>query len=260
MITKAIILAGGYGTRISELTHSIPKPMIKIGERPILWHIMKYYHSFGVKDFIICGGYKIEVINKFFDDYRYMIEDFEIDFANDTTRLLTSKTEDWKVTILNTGTDTMTGGRLVRTRHLLEKGENVFMTYGDGLSSIDLVKLSDHHFNAKKLVTVSAVIPSARFGAISYDQKTGEVNKFQEKPKGDGMMINGGFFVVNEEALKFVKNDDEPWENAPMQRLTSANQLSAYTHTDFWKPMDTKRDLDEFNSIWATGKAPWKRW
>lgn len=260
MIRKAVILAGGFGTRISEYTAELPKPMLTIGTKPILWHIMKYYHTFGVKEFIICGGYKIEEINKFFHNYHFSIEDYSYNFEEKQSIALTARAEDWRVHVINTGDNTMTGGRLKRISDYIDENEDFFMTYGDGLSDVDLELLYQHHTKNRKKVTVTAVSPVARFGSLEVNPKSGAVTSFREKPPGDGLTINGGFFILNKNALESVSCDQESWEEEPMQRLTKQGELTAYQHTGFWQPMDTKRDRDNLIEQWNNGDAKWKIW
>jgi glucose-1-phosphate cytidylyltransferase len=256
---KVVILAGGYGTRISEESHLRPKPMIEIGERPILWHIMKIYSSFGFNDFIICLGYKGYYIKEYFEHYFLHESDISFDFRNDNQRIIHyHKAEPWKVTLVNTGQDTMTGGRVKRIKNYIQD-EPFMLTYGDGVSNINIKNLVDFHKLHGRIATVSSVQPSGRFGALDIEENN-KVNGFQEKPKGDGSWINAGFFVLQPEVLDYLEDDSTIFEQKPLQNLAINDELMAFRHDGFWQPMDTLRDRTYLESLWKTGKAPWKIW
>ena len=252
-----VILAGGKGTRITEESVHRPKPMIEIGGTPILVHIMRLYGSWGFKRFIICAGYKADFIKQYFVNFTWTGGDIEIDTSSGEVRRIGSHPEDWRVSIVDTGTETMTGGRLRQIRHLLTPGKPFCMTYGDGLSDVDLRSLVEGHVKAGKLCTVTAVAPPGRFGALVLDGD--HVRAFEEKPRGDGSLINGGFFVLQPESLDLVDGDPTSWEKEPMERLVALNQLRAFRHDGFWQPMDTLRDKNLLEDLWASGRAPWKR-
>lgn len=256
---KVVILAGGYGTRISEESHLRPKPMIEIGGRPILWHIMKIYSSYGFNDFIICLGYKGYYIKEYFAHYYLHESDVTFDFQNNNQYVTHEHTaEPWKVTLVNTGIDTMTGGRLKRVQKYL--GNEPFMlTYGDGVGSVDLGKLLESHRKHGKVATVTSVQPGGRFGALDLGQDN-QVNGFQEKPKGDGAWINAGFFVFGPEIFDHIAGDSTILEREPLERLASNKELMAFKHDGFWQPMDTLRDKNYLEDLWKEGKAPWKLW
>ena len=253
-----VILAGGRGTRITEESAHRPKPMIEIGGRPILWHLMRYFASWGSRHFIICAGYKADVIKQFFVDYAWTAGDVEVDTRSGQVRRIGTHPDQWTVSIIDTGLDTMTGGRLRRIQPLLPQGVPCFMTYGDGLSDIDLEALIQCHAAGGRLATVTAVTPPGRFGALVLSGNT--VESFEEKPRGDGAFINGGFFVLQREAIDRVDGDSTSWEREPMERLVSEGQLSAFRHGGFWHPMDTLRDKNYLEEQWAQGGAKWKRW
>jgi glucose-1-phosphate cytidylyltransferase len=254
---KAVILAGGRGTRISEESHLRPKPMIEIGGRPILWHIMKLYSAAGIDDFVICLGYKGYVVKEYFANYFLHMSSVTFDMANNKMQIHQANAEPWRVTLLDTGDETMTGGRLKRAGEHLQD-EDFCFTYGDGLCDIDLKKVIAFHRESKKLVTVTAVQPPGRFGALSVEG--GGIAVFEEKPKGDGVWINGGFFVAQREVLNRIKGDETIWEQEPMQGLASEGQLAAVQHRGFWQAMDTMRDKAYLEELWASGNAPWKTW
>lgn len=256
---KAVILAGGFGTRISEETHLKPKPMIEVGGRPLLWHIMKTYSHYGIKDFIVCCGYKGEIIKEYFSNYSLLTSDVTIDMSNNNIDIHHRKTEPWKVTLVDTGEDTATGGRLKRVSKYLVKEKEFCFTYGDGLSDINLAALIKFHKKHKKLATLTAVTPPARFGAIDL-KKNNQVLKFIEKPKGSGSFINGGYFVLSPRCIDFIENDFMPWETNPLNKLVKKKELMAYKHKGFWQPMDTLREKLLLQSLWDSGKAPWKKW
>lgn len=255
---KAVILAGGLGTRISEETHLKPKPMIEIGGRPILWHIMKTYSAYGVNDFVICCGYKGYLIKEYFANYFLHMSDVTFDMANNQMKVHQQKAEPWKVTLVDTGEDTLTGGRLKRVTDYIQNEDAFCFTYGDGVSNVDIRTLIEFHRQHGKLATVTAVQPPGRYGALerSGDQVTG----FAEKPRGDGGLINGGFFVLSPRCLGFIEGDHSSWEGAPLTRLAKMGEMMAYEHNGFWQPMDTLRDKNHLEELWASGKAPWKIW
>ncbi|AOW17540.1 glucose-1-phosphate cytidylyltransferase [Polaribacter vadi] len=255
---KVVILAGGFGTRLSEETASIPKPMVKIGDKPIIWHIMKHYSSYGFNDFVILGGYKSYVIKEYFANYYLHQSDVEFDMTNNTMTTLDSKTEDWKVTVLDTGLHTMTGGRIKRAAKYLD--EPFMLTYGDGVSNVNIGKLVDFHKSHSQKVTMTCVQPEGRFGAVDINVESNVINSFMEKPKGDGAWINGGFFVCDPIVFDYLENDATIFERSPLENIANDKLLAAYKHTGFWKPMDTLRDKNELESKWADNKAPWKTW
>ena len=255
---KAVILAGGLGTRISEETHLKPKPMIEIGGRPILWHIMKLYSAHGVNEFIICCGYKGYVIKEYFANYFLHMSDVTFDMTNNTMAVHQQNAEPWKVTLVDTGDDTLTGGRLKRVTDYVKDEEAFCFTYGDGVSDVDIGATIRFHQQHAKLATVTAVQPPGRYGALerSGDQVTG----FVEKPRGDGGLINGGFFVLSPKCLELIDGDQSSWESAPLAQLAKTNQMMAFEHRGFWQPMDTLRDKNLLEELWDSGKAPWKIW
>lgn len=255
---KVVILAGGLGTRLSEETDLRPKPMVEIGGKPILWHIMKIYSHYGFNDFIICLGYKGYIIKEYFANYFLHQSDVTIDLQNNSIKTLDSKAEPWKVTLVDTGLNTMTGGRIKRIEKFI--GNRPFMlTYGDGVGSVDIKKLVAFHKKSRKHVTITAVQPAGRFGAMTLD-RSDTVLSFLEKPKGDGAWINGGFFVIEPEVFKYLKDDETIWEREPLERLSKNRQLTAFKHTGFWRPMDTLRDKRDLDEMWNSGKAEWKTW
>lgn len=256
---KAVILAGGYGTRISEENGVRPKPMVEIGGKPILWHIMKIYSHHGIKDFIICCGYKSEVIKNYFTNYLPHQSDITVHLAERRVEIHNGDKEDWKVTLVETGEKTMTGGRLKRVQSYLGN-ETFCMTYGDGVSDVNITKLIEFHRKQKPLATVTAVESPGRFGAFTLEKGQTKVTKFREKPIEEGAWINGGFFVLEPEVMKYIEGDETVWEREPMQKLAEEGKLSAFRHTDFWHPMDTLRDKNILEDIWAKGSAPWKIW
>lgn len=255
---KAVILAGGLGTRISEETHLKPKPMIEIGGRPILWHILKIYSQHGVNDFIICCGYMGYVIKEYFANYFLHMSDVTFDMRNNEMFVHRKNVEDWKVTLVDTGTSTSTGGRLRRVAEYLDPSEPFCFTYGDGVSDIDISALIEHHNSSGKLATVTAVTPPGRYGALETFE--GKVNSFVEKPRGDGAKINGGFFVLSTKVIELVADDSTSWEGKPLKSLAEMGELSAYTHDGFWQPMDTLREKKMLQKLWDDGIAPWKTW
>jgi glucose-1-phosphate cytidylyltransferase len=255
---KAVILAGGLGTRIAEESHLRPKPMIEIGGMPIIWHIMKLYSYYDVNEFIICCGYKGYIIKEYFANYFLHMSDVTFDIANNQMEVHQRKAEPWKVTLVNTGADTMTGGRLKRIADYVRNEDAFCFTYGDGVSDVDIQALIAFHRAHGRLATVTAVQAPGRYGAI--EQVGNEVTGFIEKPRGDGGLINGGFFVLSPKCLDLIDNDDSSWEGEPLARLTAQRQLIAYDHLGFWLPMDTLRDKNQLEELWASGRAPWKRW
>ena len=254
---KGVILAGGFGTRLSEETAVRPKPMVEIGGRPILWHIMKIYAHYGVRDFIVCLGYKGYLIKEYFANYYRHTSDITVDTHTGEVQIHRPSEDAWRVTLVETGLDTMTGGRIRRIRSYLDD-EDFFLTYGDGVAAIDLHDLAKVHREARRLATVTAVAPPGRFGALEIDG--GLVRRFSEKPKGDGAFINGGFFVLSPKVIDYIHADDTVWEREPMERLASEGQLTAYRHRGFWQAMDTLRDLRQLETMWASGSPPWKVW
>ena len=254
---KAVILAGGLGTRLSEETGSRPKPMVEIGGQPILWHIMQIFSAHGVKDFVICLGYKGYVIKEFFLNYRLHLSDVTIDIGKGDLEFHRSAAEDWRISLVETGEETMTGGRLKRVRDFIGD-DDFFMTYGDGVADVDLSALLSFHKAHGKLATLTAVAPPGRFGALELDGAM--VRNFREKPAGDGAMINGGFFVLSPKVLDYVAGDGTVWENEPLERLAREGELVAYAHHGFWQAMDTLRDKNHLNVLWANKTAPWKSW
>jgi glucose-1-phosphate cytidylyltransferase len=257
MVSKAVILAGGLGTRLGEETQTMPKPMVSIGDSPILWHIMKLYSAHGINEFVVCLGYKGYAIKEYFANYFLHRADITFDIAKNSLEVHSGRAEPWKITLIETGPDTMTGGRLKRVRDYIN-GETFCMTYGDGLADIDIGKLVAFHKQQGRDATVTAVRPPGRFGALEVEGAT--VQGFREKPLGDGAWINGGFFVLEPKALDLVVGDDTTWEREPMEALARTGQLAAYRHEGFWQPMDTLRDRNHLQSLWDAGKAPWKVW
>lgn len=256
---KVVILAGGLGTRISEESHLKPKPMIEIGDAPILWHIMKYYSSYGFNEFIICCGYKGYVIKEYFADYYLHRSDITFDFANNNEMIIHNNVaEPWKVTVIDTGLHTMTGGRLKRVQKYIVD-ETCMMTYGDGVSDIDLHKLLEFHRQHGKLATLTAIQPGGRFGVLDIDEDQ-TVRQFSEKAKEDGGWINAGFMVLEPEAFSYIEGDDTYFEKEPLENLALEGKLTAYRHEGFWKCMDTMRDKGMLDELWNSGQAPWKRW
>lgn len=256
---KVVILAGGLGTRLSEETDVRPKPMVEIGGMPILWHIMKLYSAYGVNDFIICLGYKGYAIKEFFYHYFLHNSDVTVDTSLGTLEVHKSKSESWKVTLVDTGRDTPTGGRLKRVEKFLAGEETFCLTYGDGLADIDINELLRFHRFSGRTATVTAVRPPGRFGALVLENH-GMVKALQEKPLGDGSWINGGFFVLNSAIFSLLEGSDTAWELEPLTTLVESNQLAAYLHHGFWQPMDTLREKIHLNALWDDGKAPWKVW
>lgn len=256
---KVVILAGGFGTRLSEETAVRPKPMVEIGQHPVLWHIMKIYSAFGLNDFVVCCGYKSHIIKEWFNNYCLQASDVTFDMRSRKLEYLNSKAEPWRVTLIDTGADTMTGGRIKRIQPYLD-GETFCMTYGDGVSDIDISRSIDFHSKAGTLATMTAVQPEGRFGAFMLGEGSNRVEHFREKPKGDGAWANGGFFVLEPGIFDYIEGDSTIWEAEPLTRLAADGQLAAYRHSGFWLPMDTLRDKMVLEEMWSSGKAPWKRW
>jgi len=255
---KAVILAGGLGTRISEETDLKPKPMISIGGMPILWHIMKMYSHYGINEFIVCCGYKGYVIKEYFANYFLHMSDVTFDMSQNRMTVHNQKAEPWKVTLVDTGDDTMTGGRLKRVASYLQDEDIFCLTYGDGLSDVNITELIAFHKAQQVKATVTAVLPPGRFGAL--DVAGNRVNSFREKPQGDGANVNGGFFVLSKKVIDYISGDKTIWERGPIERLAKEGDLAAYQHSGFWQPMDTLRDKIHLEELWQSGKAPWKVW
>lgn len=256
---KAVILAGGLGTRISEETHLKPKPMVEIGGKPILWHIMKIYSAYGVNDFIICCGYRGYMIKEYFANYFLHMSDVTFDIQNNNMEIHQSYSEPWRITLVDTGENTMTGGRLKRVRDYLRDEELFCFTYGDGVGDINITKLIGLHKKQGVEATMTAVRPPGRFGTLKITDKN-NVASFEEKPVGDGGWINGGFFVLSPKVIDRIKSDNTSWEDEPLESLANDGQLSAYKHNGFWQPMDTLREKNLLEDLWNTEKAPWKIW
>lgn len=255
---KAVILAGGLGTRISEETHLKPKPMIEIGGKPILWHIMKLYSAHGINNFIVCCGYKGYVIKEYFANYFLHMSDVTFDMENNEMQVHQRKAEPWRVTLVDTGEETLTGGRLKRVTDYVKDEDAFCFTYGDGVADVNISALVDFHYKHGKLATVTAVQPPGRYGALNMNEKM--VKSFTEKPKGDGGWINGGYFVLSPKCLKYVHNDLSSWEGDPLIKLAADGQLMAFEHSGFWQPMDTLREKNQLEDLWQSGQAPWKVW
>jgi len=255
---KAVILAGGLGTRLSEETSDRPKPMVEIGGKPILWHIMKMYSHYGINDFIICCGYKGYVIKEYFANYFLHMSDVTFDMRSNVMNVHHKRAEPWSVTLVDTGDDSMTGGRLKRVGSYIQSEEAFCFTYGDGVGDIDIGATLDFHRSHGKLATMTATYPPGRFGALDIENK--QVIHFKEKPKGDGAMINGGFFILSPKVLSYLKSDATVWEQEPLMGLANDGQLMAHEHHGFWQPMDTLRDKNLLEHLWVSGVAPWKKW
>ncbi len=255
---KAVILAGGLGTRISEETELKPKPMIEIGGKPILWHIMKLYSSYGVNDFIICCGYKGFVIKEYFANYFLHQSDITFDMQNNKMHVHNKRAESWQVTLVDTGESSMTGGRIAAIKDYVKDDEMFCLTYGDGLSDINISELIKFHKNHSKLATISAVAPPGRFGSLKIENE--QVKSFLEKPKGDGGLINGGFFVLSPKVIDKITGPNCIWEKEPLEELSLEGELMSFVHNGFWQPMDTLRDKLYLESLWRDAEAPWKRW
>lgn len=255
---KAVILAGGLGTRLSEETLIRPKPMVEIGGKPILWHILKIYSHHGVNDFVICCGYKGYIIKEYFANYFLHMSDVTFDMRNNRMEVHHKRAEPWRVTVVDTGEDSMTGGRLRQVAEYVKDDTAFCMTYGDGVSDVDISAAIEFHKSHGKAATLTATYPQGRFGALSIEGQ--QVKQFMEKPKGDGALINGGFFVLSPSVLNYLDSDATAWEQQPLQRLAAEDQLMAFTHNGFWQPMDTLRDKTYLEELWASGQAPWKTW
>lgn len=255
---KAVILAGGLGTRMTEETVNTPKPMVQIGGKPILWHIMKLYSYHGINEFIICCGYKGHLIKEYFANYYLHMSDITFNIQENKMEVHSERAEPWLVTLVDTGEETMTGGRLKRLKNYLKDQESFCFTYGDGVGNIDIKKAIKFHNDNKKMATITTVLPVGRFGAVV--TKDNMVTQFIEKPRGDGGRVNGGFFVLSPKILDYIEGDQTIWERAPMERLAKEGQMVAFEHEGFWQSMDTLRDKIYLEELWASGKAPWKIW
>jgi glucose-1-phosphate cytidylyltransferase len=255
---KAVILAGGLGTRISEETHLKPKPMIEIGGRPILWHIMKMYSAHGVNDFVICCGYKGYLIKEYFANYFLHMSDVTFDMTNNRMEVHQQKAEPWRVTLVDTGEDTLTGGRLKRVAEYIKDDDAFCFTYGDGVSDVNIGVSIEFHRQHGKLATVTAVLPPGRYGAL--ERSGNRVTGFVEKPRGDGGLINGGFFVLSPKCLDLIESDQTSWEGVPLTKLSASGEMMAFEHHGFWQPMDTLREKNLLEELWASSKPPWKCW
>lgn len=255
---KVVILAGGYGTRLSEETEIKPKPMVEIGGFPIVWHIMKLYSFYGFNDFLLCLGYKGYVIKEYFVNYVIHNSDLYIDISNNKIEILNANNDNWKVTLVDTGLDTMTGGRILRVKDYLGGG-TFMLTYGDGLSDLNLSKLLEFHKEQRRTVTVTAVKPPGRYGSLQVDHQN-VVRSFYEKPEGDGSWVSGGFFVLEPRIFEYIEDDRSVWEREPLENLAKNGEMVAFRHSGFWKSMDTLRDKNELEMLWRSGKPPWKVW
>lgn len=255
---KAVILAGGLGTRISEETHLKPKPMVEVGGRPILWHIMKMYSSHGVNDFVICCGYKGYVIKEYFANYFLHMSDVTFDMSKNEMEVHQRKAEPWRVTLVDTGDDTLTGGRLKRVAEFIRNEDFFCFTYGDGVSDVDISATIAFHKNHGKMASVTAVQPPGRYGAL--ERSGAKVTGFTEKPRGDGALINGGFFVLSPRVLELIDGDQVSWEGEPLTKLAQMGEMMAFEHSGFWQPMDTLREKNMLEDLWSAGRAPWKTW
>ena len=255
---KAVLLAGGLGTRLSEETHLRPKPMIEIGGKPIIWHIMKMYSHYGVNDFVVCCGYKGYLIKEYFSNYFLHQSDVTIDISKNDVEIHNQSSEPWKITLIDTGDYSMTGGRLKRVKKFVKNEEFFSLTYGDGLSDINISKTIDFHLQHKKLATITAVKPPGRYGALEIENNL--VKSFVEKPSGEDSYINGGFFVLSPKVIEFIDDDKTVWEQEPLQELAKKSELMAFYHDGFWQPMDTLREKNILEDLWASDKALWKKW
>ena len=255
---KAVILAGGLGTRLSEETSTRPKPMVEIGGKPMLWHIMKIYSHHGIDDFVVCCGYKGYVIKEYFANYFLHMSDVTFDMSKNSMEVHQRNAEPWRVTLVDTGEDTMTGGRLKRVSDYVKDEEAFCFTYGDGVGDVNITELIAFHKAQNVTATLTGTIPPGRFGALDFSGS--KVNSFMEKPKGDGAMINGGFFVLSPDVIDYIEGDSTTWEREPLERLAQEGNLAAYQHHGFWQPMDTLRDKIHLEELWQSGKAPWKVW
>jgi len=256
---KAVILAGGLGTRISEETAVKPKPMVEIGDMPILWHIMKTYSAHGIKDFVVCCGYKSHIIKEFFANFVLRTSSLRVDLKDNRIDYLDNIAEPWTITLVDTGESTMTGGRIKRIRKYLDD-EPFCLTYGDGVSDVNITQLIEFHRAEEAVVTLTAVQPPGRFGAISLASTQTRIHQFHEKPDGDGAWVNGGYFVCDPKAIDYIEDDTTTWEQQPLQNIAHDGQLAAFRHSGFWHPMDTLRDKNLLDELWDSGEAPWKIW
>ena len=255
---KVVILAGGKGTRIQEESLIKPKPLIEIGSKPIIWHIMKTYSHYGFKEFVICCGYKGYLIKEYFANFSLHNSDVTIDIKKNEIKVHKNNNEDWKITLIDTGDDSLTGGRILRIKDFVD--EEFLLTYGDGVADVNISKLIEHHKINKKIATMTVVQPQGRFGVVEFNTKNNLIENFSEKLKGDGAWINGGFFVLNKKIFKYLKDDFTIWEKEPLENLSKENQLVAFKHDNFWYPMDTMRDKDYLENLWEKNEAPWKLW
>lgn len=255
---KVVILAGGRGTRIQEESLIKPKPLIEIGSKPIIWHIMKTYSHYGFKEFVICCGYKGYLIKEYFANFSLHNSDVTIDIKKNEIKVHKNNNEDWKITLIDTGDDSLTGGRILRIKDFVD--EEFLLTYGDGVADVNISKLIEHHKINKKIATMTVVQPQGRFGVVEFNTKNNLIENFSEKLKGDGVWINGGFFVLNKKIFKYLKDDFTIWEKEPLEKLSKENQLVAFKHDNFWYPMDTMRDKDYLENLWEKNEAPWKLW
>ena len=255
---KVVILAGGRGTRIQEESLIKPKPLIEIGSKPIIWHIMKTYSHYGFKEFVICCGYKGYLIKEYFANFSLHNSDVTIDIKKNEIKVHKNNNEDWKITLIDTGDDSLTGGRILRIKDFV--GEEFLLTYGDGVADVNISKLIEHHKINKKIATMTVVQPQGRFGVVEFNTKNNLIENFSEKLKGDGAWINGGFFVLNKKIFDYLKDDFTIWEKEPLEKLSKENQLVAFKHDNFWYPMDTMRDKDYLENLWEKNEAPWKLW
>ena len=255
---KVVILAGGLGTRLSEETASRPKPMVEIGGKPILWHIMKMYSSYGFNEFIICCGYKGYIIKEYFANYFLHMSDISLNLQDNSIEVHNKRSEPWKITMLDTGENTLTGGRILKISDYIRDEKEFCLTYGDGLSNVNIPELVKFHHDHGKLATLTAVFPPGRFGSLEIQND--KVVKFKEKPKGDGALINGGFFVLSPKVIDYIESYNTSWEENPLNRLSQDGQLMAFKHYDFWQPMDTLRDKLYLEKLWSAEEAPWKKW
>jgi len=255
---KVVILAGGRGTRIQEESLIKPKPLIEIGSKPIIWHIMKTYSHYGFKEFVICCGYKGYLIKEYFANFSLHNSDVTIDIKKNEIKVHKNNNEDWKITLVDTGDNSLTGGRILRIKDFVD--DEFFLTYGDGVADVNISKLIEHHKINKKLATMTIVQPQGRFGMVEFNTKTNLIENFSEKLKGDGSWVNGGFFVLNKKIFEYLKDDFTIWENEPLEKLSKENQLVAFKHDNFWYPMDTMRDKIYLENLWDANKAPWKLW
>ena len=255
---KAVILAGGLGTRLTEETDSKPKPMVEVGQKPILWHIMKMYSSHGINEFVICCGYKGYVIKEYFSNYFLHMSDVTFCMKKNKMEVHHKRADPWTITLVDTGEGTMTGGRIKRIEEYIKNEDSFCLTYGDSVSNVNITELINFHKQQQTLSTLTAVYPPGRFGAL--DISNGKVNSFKEKPQGDGSRINGGFFVLSPKVIDLIKNDSTVWEQYPMQTLAKQGEISAFEHNGFWQPMDTLRDKNYLEELWESGETPWKTW